>query len=285
MNADISSAGVYTDFQGLERLRNASNVDSPETLRAVAQQFEALFMQMMLKNMRETNFGDGLFDNDETKFYQEMFDKQISVSMSERQGLGIAEIIVRQLSRNGGAGSLDDSKAVDGSSNVRSETAIKSPGEFINTLKPIADKVGKDIGVEPDVLLAQAALETGWGRKVTHHPDGSSSHNLFGIKADARWQGDRVSASTIEFQNGIAVKRNDVFRSYNSYEESFRDYEDFLKTNDRYEHALTQAGDPAGFISALQDAGYATDPDYAQKITGILQHPVFSTANDAIKES
>ena len=285
MNADISSAGVYTDFQGLERLRNTSSVDSPETLRAVAQQFEALFMQMMLKNMRDTSFGDGLFDNDETKFYQEMFDKQISVSMSERQGLGIAEMIVRQLSRNGEAGSLDDPKPVGGTNNVRNQAAITSPDDFVNTLKPIADKVGKDIGVNPDVLLAQAALETGWGRKVILHPDGSSSRNLFGIKADARWQGDRVSASTIEFQNGIAVKHNDIFRSYNSYEESFRDYEDFLKTNDRYDHALNQAGDPAGFISALQEAGYATDPEYALKINRILQHPVFSTADDAIKEA
>jgi len=285
MKADISTAGVYTDFQGLARLRNATKEDSPETLRAVAKQFEALFMQMMLKNMRDASFGDGIFDNDETKFYQEMFDKQISISMSERQGLGIAEMIVRQLSRHKSDAPADTLKPLDRSRSVNSELNIKSPVDFVNSLRPIAEDVSKGIGIEPDVLLAQAALETGWGRAIIKHPDGSSSHNLFGIKADTRWQGERVVSSTIEYENGIAVKRNEAFRSYSGVEESFRDYVDFLKANRRYDYALSQAGNSDVFVSALQEAGYATDPEYALKIKGILDQPVFSMNDDSVKES
>jgi len=285
MNADISSAGVYTDIQGLERLRNSAKDESPDTLRAVAKQFEALFMQMMLKNMRDASLGDGIFDNDQTKFYQEMFDKQISISMSERQGLGIADMIVRQLNRNAGDAASDDIKTDKSNGILTNAKNIKSPTDFVNTLRPIAENVSTDIGVAPEVLLAQAALETGWGNNVIQHQDGRSSHNLFGIKADVHWQGDRVTSSTIEFENGVAVKRDERFRSYDSYEDSFRDYMNLLKTSKRYEHAVSQADNSAGFVSALQDAGYATDPDYAQKISEILQQPVFSAVDDAVKDT
>lgn len=285
MKADISSAAVYTDFQGLARLRNAAKEDSPETLRAVAQQFEALFMQMMLKNMRDASLGEGIFDNDQTQFYQEMFDKQISISMSEGQGLGIADMIVRQLSRpaSGDQGDSPEPPAI--LQRIDSEVKIKTPDDFVSSLRPAATKAGNEIGVEAEILLAQAALETGWGKAVIKHPDGRSSYNLFGIKADSRWQGERVISSTIEYEHGIAVKHNETFRSYGSYEESFQDYVEFLKTNKRYDHALAQTGDAVKFVSALQDAGYATDPDYAQKINELLQQPAFSMTDDSIKET
>jgi peptidoglycan hydrolase FlgJ len=285
MNADISSAGVYTDIQGLERLRNTAKDESPDTLRAVAKQFEALFMQMMLKNMRDASLGDGIFDNDQTKFYQEMFDKQISISMSERQGLGIADMIVRQLSRKVGDATTDNIKTGTRDGILKNVTNVKSPRDFVNTLRPIAEKVSTDIGIPPEVMLAQAALETGWGRNVIQHQDGRSSHNLFGIKADAHWPGDRVTSSTIEFEDGVAVRRDEKFRAYESYEDSFRDYINFVKTSKRYDHAVSLVDNPAGFVSALQDAGYSTDPDYAQKISEILKQPVFTADDNAVKDT
>ena len=244
-----------------------------------------MMQQHMLKNMRDASFGDGIFDNDQTKFYQEMFDKQLSVSMSERQGLGIAEMIVRQLSRHKMDESSNTQKPADISRNDSNELKIQSPVDFVNTLRPIAAKVSKEAGIAPELLLAQAALETGWGKAVIKHPDGRSSYNLFGIKADTNWQGDRVVSPTIENENGIAVKRNESFRSYSSYEESIKDYLDFLKSNQRYEYALSQAGNSEDFVNALQEAGYATDPEYALKIQGILDQPVFSTNNHSIKNS
>lgn len=284
MNADITSAGVYTDFQGLARLRNASKDQSPEALRAVAKQFEALFMQMMLKSMRDASLGDGIFDTDQAKFYQEMFDKQISISMSERKGLGIADMIVRQLGGNRAEQASDNVKPPEAPAKTSTDHKLRSPAEFVNTLRPVAEKVTNETGIKPDVLLAQAALETGWGQGVIKHPDGRSSHNLFGIKADDRWQGERVLSSTIEFEGDVAVKRNELFRSYATFEESFRDYVNFLKTSQRYEHALTQTKDPEKYINALQQAGYATDPEYAQKISMILKKPVFSHAGHTVKE-
>jgi flagellar protein FlgJ len=285
MKADISTAGVYTDIQGLTRLKNASRDESPETLRAAAKQFEALFLQMMLKNMRDTSLGDGIFDSDQSKFYQEMFDKQISITMSERQGLGIAEMIVRQLSPHAIGKTIDDQNPVKESGTAGNEPGFNSPAEFVSSLRPVAEKAGKRIGVDPEVLLAQAALETGWGKAVINHPDGRSSHNLFGIKANGDWQGPRVLSSTIEYENGLANKRNETFRSYDSYEDSFSDYVEFLQANPRYQQALAQAGDSMNFIASLEQAGYATDPDYAKKINGILQQPEFTRNHDAVKAS
>ena len=284
MNADITSAGVYTDFQGLARLRHASKDQSPEALRAVAKQFEALFMQMMLKNMRDASLADGIFDSDQTEFYQEMFDKQISISMSERQGLGIADMIVKQLDGNRPDRTTPRSKPLDTRVKTNHEGKMESPVDFVSTLKPLAERAGKKAGLKPDVLLAQAALETGWGRGVINHPDGRSSHNLFGIKADDRWQGERVVSATIEFEGGVAVRRNEVFRSYASFEDSFRDYVDFLKADRRYDHALTHAKDPEKFVNALQEAGYASDPEYAQKINMIMKKPVFTSPGNSVKE-
>ncbi|HEY4732651.1 MAG TPA: rod-binding protein, partial [Gammaproteobacteria bacterium] len=162
MNADITSAGIYTDFQGLARLRHASKDQSPEALRAVAKQFEALFMQMMLKNMRDASLADGIFDSDQTEFYQEMFDKQISISMSERQGLGIADMIVRQLDGIRPDRTTPRSNPLDTRGKTNHEGKMESPVDFVSTLKPLAERAGKKAGLKPDVLLAQAALETGW---------------------------------------------------------------------------------------------------------------------------
>ena len=306
MTQAILQTDVYTDFSGINALRSRArnDGDSEETLRKVAGQFEALFLQMMLKSMRDANLGDGMFDNEHTKTYQSMFDKQISIEMSQGQGIGLAEVLVRQLRRqqvpdagheNGrgdaaglalperrafnrvapesaDAGSVEEQTVDQGST---SETAPSpdwkpaSPAEFVRELWPHAQRAAREIGASPDVMIAQAALETGWGQHMIRNADGSNSFNLFGIKADAGWQGARASTETVEFRDGLMRRERAWFRAYASPAESFSDYVDFLKRNPRYQEALRQAADAPAFARALSEAGYATDPDYAGKIERI----------------
>ena len=145
-----------------------------------------------------------------------------------------------------------------------------SPEDFVRRLLPAARATAEELGVDPRVLVAQAALETGWGKAVIQRDDGSSSHNLFGIKADSRWSGDTVHASTLEYEEGVVMRRREPFRAYASFADSFSDYLTFLRENPRYGEVLDRTGDPQGFVEGLQQAGYATDPKYAEKILSIL---------------
>jgi flagellar protein FlgJ len=145
-----------------------------------------------------------------------------------------------------------------------------SPSEFIAALKPYAEKAAAELNVNADVLLAQAALETGWGKHVIHTPSGNNSFNLFNIKADGRWQGDSVNVNTLEYRQGVATQERADFRRYDNYAESFADYVNFLQTNPRYRQALEVGVDSSAYAEALQDAGYATDPAYADKIKSLL---------------
>ena len=267
MTPALSQASLYNDMQGLSRLRANSRDESPEAIRAVAKEFEAIFMQMMLKNMREASLGEGMMDSDQGKFYQEMFDKQIAASLARGQGLGLADLMVRQLA--GGVGATQKAPHPDESSQAAS--FFSSPGAFVSRLKGLARDVGEKLGVSPKALLAQSALETGWGKKMIKKPDGGNSYNLFGIKADARWDGERAVTATVEYAGGVAVKEQAVFRAYQSFEESFEDYARFLRGNPRYEEALRNGGDPDAYAMSLQEAGYATDPEYGRKIRGILR--------------
>lgn len=287
MKSAISPVDTYTDFQGLAALRAQArgNANSPETLRAVARQFEGLFLQMMLKSMRDASLGEGIMDSEQTSFYQEMFDQQLSMTLSQGRGLGLSDMLVRQL-----GGKLADSSKQDAATNaglplvrqsaspVSGAVSFTSPEEFVKSLWPHAQQAGKDLGVAPAALLAQAALETGWGRAIMRHPDGRSSHNLFGIKADSGWQGERLTMPTLEYAEGKAVKRSEAFRAYGSFAASFEDYASFIRGNPRYSQALAVAGDPDAFVQALQAAGYATDPAYARKIGSILRGDAFTGA-------
>ncbi|WP_029836732.1 flagellar assembly peptidoglycan hydrolase FlgJ, partial [Vibrio parahaemolyticus] len=145
-----------------------------------------------------------------------------------------------------------------------------SPESFVNSMKPYAEKAAKALGVEPSLLLAQAALETGWGQKVVQNARGSSN-NLFNIKADRSWQGDKVTTQTLEFHDNTPVKETAAFRSYSNYQDSFNDYVRFLNDNPRYETALQQRGDSESFIRGIHRAGYATDPTYADKVLQVKQ--------------
>lgn len=287
MTASVADhADVYTDFQGLKRLRAEAQRESPEALKEVARQFEALFIQMMVKSMREASLNEGIMDNDQSKLYQGMYDQQLSLELSKGKGLGLADTLVRQLSRGVGGGGQEyalpspQQLAVRSASPVTvSEVApvseatpweVSGSEDFVAKLWPHAQRAAAQLGTRPEVLVAQAALETGWGKSVLQHADGRSSYNLFGIKADARWDGDRVQAQTVEFRDGVMGRERAAFRSYDSVQQSFADYVDFLKQNPRYQDALAVGRDSARYAQELQRAGYATDPQYAKKITGIL---------------
>lgn len=279
MTLPAFTAPVYTDLQGLNQLRHQAREDASGALHEVARQFESLFIQMMMKNMRAASFGEELFSNDQTEHYEAMFDQQMSLHLGQRGGLGLADLLVRQL----GGGIDDQSKALEGDlpepitsrqgqatgQDARS-AVIGSPREFVELLMPDARAAAERLGVDPEVLLAQAALETGWGSRMITGADGTPSYNLFGIKADQRWTGDSVMTGTLEFEDGIAVRRQAAFRAYDSFQESFADYVEFIQSSPRYQPALAHEGDARHYVNGLQQGGYATDPEYADKISRIM---------------
>ena len=309
MQSSALTSPTYTDFGGLTEMRAEARVDPQASLKQVAKQFEGIFIQMMLKSMRDASMGDAIFDSDQSKLYRDMFDKQVALDMANSKGIGIADSLVRQLGRNEPA-KIDSEDVnlqhktlnnevmrgnmlpivmqklnkVDQSSvnelsqfdlqelkPISGKTAFRTPEEFTNHIMPYAEKAANELGVSPLVLVSQAALETGWGKSVIRHPDGSSSFNLFNIKADNRWDGNKVVKSTLEYGNGMAKYEKASFRSYDSYADSFDDYVDFLRTNIRYGDALQHQGNDKSFIKDLHKAGYATDPSYADKVLNILK--------------
>lgn len=297
---------VYTDFHGLSQLKaDVRNETSDESIEQVARQFESIFTQMMLKSMRDAAPTDGgLFDNDQSKMYREMFDKQLSLTMSEGRGIGLKEMLIRQLGGTPG----ETSVALDGEMKLnplpermasqsplhsaygtkeieyRAER-IESPREFVERMRPAAERAAEKLGVSPDVLISQSALETGWGKAIIQDPNGNNSHNMFGIKADSRWQGERIAVPTIEYDNGVARKEIHLFRAYGSYEESFNDYANFIQSNPRYENALSVVAIPQQYLAGLQQAGYATDPEYALKISKIMESNAIQQKPHPVQDS
>ncbi|NNF51018.1 MAG: flagellar assembly peptidoglycan hydrolase FlgJ [Gammaproteobacteria bacterium] len=279
------------DFSGLAALRARAADNDPQVLREVARQFESLFTSMMLKNMRAASFGDPLMGSSEQDGYRDMFDQQMAVEMSRGRGLGIADMLVRQLSGTV-AGAVSKTRTnADAiplgppvAAPIATGAAIQPPSreEFVATLWPHARKAGEKLGVDPRVIMAQAALETGWGRKTPG--DGAvSSNNFFGIKAGGSWRGAAVKADTLEFSEGSLRKERAVFRAYESPAQSVRDYVDFLSTNPRYKRALKVGQDAASFAQGLQQAGYATDPDYASKLLAVMRSAPISQLDTGLK--
>ncbi len=385
-----TDSGAYTDLNRLSSLK-VGDRDSEANLRKVAQEFESLFLNEMLKSMRSANdvlAKDNPLNTATTKQYQEMYDQQLSVTLSKQGGgIGLQDVLMRQLSKTKGPtpgannpfphvgqaqtplgatrdGAADlkaggtaatstrndmallnqrrlalpskmtdrllagivpsattdttalaasaknrinvassaaattgvagvgrangdwtapittaqasDSLRITGRSVAQpplapAKKAFDSSDEFMATMLPMAEKAAARIGVDPKVLVAQAALETGWGKSVMRNDDGTSSHNLFGIKATGSWQGEQARAITSEFRNGQMVKETADFRSYESFEDSFHDLVSLLQNNDRYQGVLKSADNPEQFVKELQKAGYATDPNYASKISSIAK--------------
>jgi peptidoglycan hydrolase FlgJ len=292
------------DVTGLEQLRHSAAHDDKAALAEAAVQFEALFIGMMLDSARSASLGDGLFDGPETKQYLELMDRQVALDMARHGGLGFAKLLTQQLdpaakARPGvvpspvgaaiaapaidaGAGpkavsaapeetaaefpaALPASMAALGS-NAADDAAATSPAEqFVAKLLPHANAAAAALGIEPRLLLAQAALETGWGGAPAKQTDGTSAHNLFGIKAGGTWPGARTAQWTTEHENGVDVRRRDDFRAYASNAASLADYVDVISNTPRYAAALANAADPEAYARAVQAAGYATDPKYADK--------------------
>lgn len=371
-------SGSYSDLNRLNQLKVGKDRDGAENVRKVAQEFESLFINEMLKSMRSATdvmSKDNPFNSQASKQYQDMHDQQLSVTLSkEGGGIGLADVLIRQLSKlqepsekpnpfgqvaqtagakwasnpNAAVAPVDPARndsqllnqrrlALPGKLAERpsaevatknseveqagkpqplvnldwkpatafaapqdaplivngveatvpsapSKTRFSSPDEFIATMLPMAEKAAKRLGVEPRFLVAQAALETGWGKSMIRQKDGSNSHNLFGIKANG-WDGESTRVKTTEYVNGKATKQMAGFRAYDSFEQSFNDYVRLLENNDRYQSAIQVAstsGDSERFVNELQRAGYATDPHYASKINQIARKvQTYQTIADA----
>lgn len=279
LGADLPANFAF-DVHGIDALKLKAKTAPDQAARGVAQQFEALFLSMMLKSMRDATPQDGLFDNDQTKLYNQLMDQTLAQKLSSGKGIGLAEVIARQLGANAGtapsdplpripAGLASPGAAGQVSLDV-APLATNAPAEFANKLWPQAVDAAQSIGVPPHFLIGHAALESGWGQREIRGADGSSSHNLFGIKAGADWKGPVVEAVSTEYVNGVPQKSVQRFRAYASYAEGFRDYAAVLRNNPRYASMFGQPLDAAGFAQGLQRAGYATDPLYAGKLERIL---------------
>ena len=337
---------AYTDITGLNRLKRAAVAEDPGAIKAVAKQFEALFINMMMKSMREANevFGeDSPFNSSETKFYQDMLDKEYGLTMASAGGIGLAAIIEKLLmgrrstdiasrpvsiyvpssskvdavegmgdeanqsihsgvgvdigvgvgtgvGRGGGLGTdqrdrKNDSKSVASGANLGPSTAsnkpsaaapnFESPEDFVDQLWGLAKSAAKTLSVDPRILVAQAALETGWGQFTLKDSEGGDSFNLFNIKAGSGWDGKSVLKNSLEYEQGIAIKKQSSFRAYQSFEESFNDYIELIQSSPRYQKALSLVSKPLEYINELQRAGYATDPDYGAKVARIFNSEIF----------
>ncbi len=276
---DTTGASTYTDIKGLAALKR--DPDSPEALSAVAQQVEALFLQMMLKSMRDASAAEET-DSNEMGMYQDMFDKQVALSISQHADLGIGRLLKRQLAGKPAPAAVKagSGEHVPAAPPAAAPTAAiaQSPAEFVNRVMPSIQRAAAALGVDPKAMLAQAALETGWGQRLPHAADGSSSHNMFGIKAGNEWTGARASADSMEVINGVATPRRTAFRAYASVEESINDFANLLKNSPRYKDVIAAGGNAGAYIAAMGNAGYATDPDYGNKLNKILGSDAFQSA-------
>jgi flagellar protein FlgJ len=291
----MANANTYSDPNGLAALKKDPN--SPAALHAVAQQVDALFLQMMLKSMRDANAAAGEGDSNEMGMYQDMFDKQIALTMSQHQDLGLGSLLIRQIAARAAAGAAppapsDDHAAprpVAAPSAAPPATAApptsmtQSAGEFVDQVLPSIRAAAEALGLNPLVLLAQAALETGWGKRMARTADGNPSLNLFGIKADDTWVGARAAANTLEYAGGVATQRPAAFRAYGSIEESVNDFAHLLKNSPRYRHAAAAGPDAQAYVDGIGRSGYATDPEYAAKLNDILHGSTLRAAVKSIK--
>jgi len=364
----VGNASFAVDPKEVDALRRSARQNSPDALKAVAQQFEGLFMNMIMKSMRDATPKEGLFDSEQGKMFSSMLDQQLSQNLAKR-GVGLADMLIRQLSNNrgvpaeGGTGLPSDVQRELSAGNLNlglvaaspmtaapvtgpgansfktamqtvgrqanaepgfqanlqtalesgipsvlkaALTGLRGAGKFAATtaanatnaantviaatdmrprtasaahVRAFEDKVGihaqeasRTTGIPAKFMMGQAALESGWGKREIIAADGSNSHNLFGIKANSSWKGKVVETATTEYVNGMPERRIERFRAYDNYAEAFRDYAKLMQNNPRYQNVLANSQDVQGFAQGLQRAGYATDPQYAAKLTRIITH-------------
>ncbi|HHQ41486.1 MAG TPA: flagellar assembly peptidoglycan hydrolase FlgJ [Chromatiales bacterium] len=284
-----TAVGFYADFAAMAELRARAGRDRAGALGEAARELEALFLETLLKSMREATPGDPLLGGAGLRLYREVHDRQLARQLAARGSLGLARLIVRQLGGSGMEPSGTGGPAVPVAAARAPARAAPAPPtagrgpdyadarEFVARLWPHARRAARALGVPPETLLAQAALETGWGRRVPRRSDGMSSHNLFGIKAGAGWRGPVAVVRTLEHgEEGLRAERA-RFRAYASPAEAFDDYVALVRTSPRYRAALA-AGDAEGYLRALAAGGYATDPRYAEKVLAVLRGPRLAAA-------
>ncbi|WNO61830.1 flagellar assembly peptidoglycan hydrolase FlgJ [Rheinheimera sp. MMS21-TC3] len=319
----------YHDLTSLQNIRSKSKSDQPGALRQAAEQFEAIFVSMLLTSMRKASEAfeaEGMMNSESTKFYRDMHDSQLATDLAKNGSLGLADLMIQQLSpavqKKSPSGEpmplsttrtmalpterqattymmppvalTRPSMAAINANKVTSDKAltevtaiatakptkdapekwqVDSPADFVKALLPAAKQTAKVLGLDPMALIAQAALETGWGQRMIQGVNGEQSFNFFGIKANNGWQGKTALVNTLEYRQGVAQKEQASFRSYSSPEQSLEDYSQFIRNNPRYQQALQATQDTEQYFTELQAAGYATDPAYAQKIMAVYQSP------------
>jgi flagellar protein FlgJ len=315
------------DLAGLGAIRRPADTAPGEAIEGLAQQFEALLIQMMLKSMRQALPGGGVSSGAQTAFSHGMLDSQLALTLSRQGGLGLAAMLQAQLSRTlpqspspataEGAPALAAANGLPRTATAAPPAAdrapatrpqptaaadpaprpganaaaaaapappFESPTQFVAALWDAARASAAQLGVAPELLIAQAAHETGWGRAIPRLPDGRSSHNLFGIKAGSSWDGQRVVQSTVEVVDGVAVREQAAFRAYDSFAEACADYAALVTTSPRYAAALARSDSPAGYLTELQAGGYATDPHYADRVLAVLDGPTLRQSLAALKD-
>ena len=301
MTLSAVDPSLFADAQSLATLKSEAAAHNPKALRAAAQQFESLFIGMVLKSAQDANFKDPLFGSSQQRMYQDLYDQQLSIQLSKTHTFGLAEMLVQQLRRQWSASGTPaaGSHAVSSASGVAVPARTPSPSAtaegmrlgpvsaaqqtaFAHSLWPDAQRAARQLGVSPVSLIAQAALETDWGRSFPRTANGTTSNNLFGIKASSGWSGTSVTSGTHEYRNGIDTATQAQFRAYGSCSQCFQDYTSLLSSNPRYASALGTGNDVGAFATALQQAGYATDPNYARKLTEVaatLTHTLSAQAD------
>lgn len=268
---DVGALDALRDASG-SALRARAATDPKAAIKMAAKQFEAIFMQQLMKSMRESSLGTGMLDNSGTQMGTEMLDTQLSNKMSGMPG-GLADVIARQLERqmSGVVSKAAVPAASAAGAPVGEVSAVKpSQQEFLRMHTEAAAGAEAETGIPATFMVAQAAHESGWGKREIKNADGTSAHNLFGIKAGASWRGKVAQVMTTEVIDGQPRKVLAKFRAYASYDESFRDYAQLMKNNPRYAKVVAAGNSAQGFAQGLQRAGYATDPAYADKLTRVI---------------
>lgn len=311
---------LAVDVKASQDLREALKKNPQEGLQQAAKQFETMFLQMVLKSMRDATPLDGLLNNDQSRFYTAMLDQQLAQNLASGQGVGFAKLIEQQLGQylpggeaaaaeglkaaakaaaTGGHGGLTAAlpdgrhwpaspRRTDGlrpaaeaaaplAGLANDPTIPASAREFVNRVWPHAVEASRSTGIPPQFLVAHAALESGWGKGEIRKADGTASYNLFGIKAGKSWGGPSVDAPTTEYLDGQPQRVTEKFRAYGSYAEAFQDYANLLRGNPRF-GAVIGSQDGTEFARRLQQAGYATDPVYADKLARIINGPTLRQA-------
>jgi len=279
-----SGSALAADANALGKLKMQAGSQTAESIQETAKQFESLFMRELLKSMREANntMKSGMLDNAGSDLGTDLLDQQFAVSMSGHPG-GLSDLIAQQLTRQmGQMGDMSKARAVPADATDASEAATKkvsaagtktsrgpteSQVSFVRQHGKTASDIERATGIPAGYLLGQAGHETGWGKREIKAAGGENSFNLFGIKAGASWKGKVAEVTTTEYVNGVAKKQVAKFRAYDSYQDAFKDYARLMSDSPRYAKVMQQSSTPQAFASGLQKAGYATDPEYAAKLS------------------